>query len=147
MAKTDLRSGESNVGTTKPGEEASITVANLHGQNWLLVPANVEPGSNASVVANKGLQFSTIIGLLVSVFAIVGTVVLLVNPRFEDVNHNINRLESEIADIQGRMTNFETRLVELDGKLDAIGNMIIVAFQDGELDSEEIRSIWQQASQ
>lgn len=146
MAKTELSNGESDVETTKPAEEASITVANLHGQNWLLVPAKVEPGSNASV-ANKGLQFSTIFGLLVSVFAIVGAVVLFVNPRFEDVNHNINRLESEIANIEGRMTNFETRLAKLDGKLDAIGNMIIVAFQDGELDSEEIRSIWQQASQ
>ena len=146
MAKTELRSGERGVGTTKPAEEASITVANLHGKNWLLVPANVEPGSNASV-ANKGLHFSTIFGLLVSVFAIVGTVVVFVNPRFEDVNHNINRLESEIANIEGRMANFETRLAKLDGKLDAIGNMIIVAFQDGELDSEEIGAIWQQASQ
>lgn len=146
MTETELKYGESDVGTTKRAEEASITVANLQGQNWLLVPANVEPRSNASV-ANKGLQFSTILGLLVSVFAIVGAVVLFINPRFDDVNHNINRLQSEIADIEGRMSNLETGMAKLDGKLDAIGNMIIVAFQDGELDSEEIGSIWQQASQ
>ena len=45
------------------------------------------------------------------------------------------------------MTDLEGELTKLDAKLSAIGDMIILAFQNGELDSEEIKSIWRQASQ
>jgi len=146
MAETKPKNSESDLpGTRSIGAEPG-PVAQLHGQNWLLVPAKVEEGSPSSR-ANRGFQFSTVFGLLVSVFAIVGAVVLFINPRFDDVNQSISRLQSKIERVEDRMTSFETSLTVLDGKLSAIGNMIIVAFQDGELDSEETNSIWQQASQ
>ena len=145
MAETEPKNGESNLPSTKSTDKGPGTVAKLHGQNWLLVPTTVADRSHPST-ANKGFQFSTVFGLLVSVFAIVGAVVLFINPRFDDVNQNINRLQSNIENIERRMTSFETSVTKLEGKLNAIGNMIIIAFQDGELDPSEIESIWQQTS-
>ena len=94
----------------------------------------------------RGNQFSAIIGAILALLTIAGTFLLLVNPRFEDVNRSIGSLDSRIANLESRITVIETNLTKLDGKLDAIGSMFLVAYDDEELASAEISAIWQQVS-
>ncbi len=94
----------------------------------------------------RGNQFFSIIGTILSLLTIAGTFLLLVNPRFEDVNRSIGSLDSRIANLESRITVIETNLTKLDGKLDPIGSMFLVAYDDEELASAEISAIWQQVS-
>ncbi len=146
MAQTERKTRATDPAGDKSVREAQGGVAKLQGQNWLLVPASAEDEKRTSV-GNQGIQFSTFVALLASVFAIVGAVALFINPRFDDVNRNIDRLESSISEFEAGLTNLEDEVTKLDGKLSAIGSMFVIAFQDGQLDAEEITSIWQQASQ
>lgn len=146
MAQTEGNTRATDSAGDKSVREAQDGVAKLQGQNWLLVPASAEDVKRTSA-GNQGIQIPTFFALLASVFAIVGAVALFINPRFDDVNQNINRLESRISVFEAGVTNLEGEMTKLDGKLSAIGNMFVIAFQDGQLDADEITSIWQQASQ
>lgn len=116
----------------------------LHGQRWL-VTARADNTRQAPMEI-RGNQFSAIIGTILALLTIAGTFLLLVNPRFEDVNRSIGSLDSRIANLESRITVIETNLTKLDGKLDAIGSMFLVAYNDEELASAEISTIWQQVS-
>lgn len=146
MAQTDRKTRATDPAGDKSVREAQGGVTKLQGQNWLLVSASAEEEKRASA-GNQGIQIPTFFALLASVFAIVGAVALFINPRFDDVNQNINRLESRISEFEAGLTKLEDEVTKLDGKLSAIGHMFVIAFQDGQLDAEEITSIWQQASQ
>ena len=116
----------------------------LHGRRWL-VTARADNTRQAPMEI-RGNQFFSIIGTILALLTIAGTFLLLVNPRFEDVNRSIGSLDSRIANLESRITVIETNLTKLDGKLDAIGSMFIVAYDDEELASAEISAIWQQVS-
>lgn len=116
----------------------------LHGRRWL-VTARADNTKQAPMEI-RGNQFSSIIGTILALLTIAGTFLLLVNPRFEDVNRSIGSLDSRIANLESRITVIETNLTKLDGKLDAIGSMFLVAYDDEELASAEISAIWQQVS-
>ena len=146
MVSTEFTNGDNDLPDAKSVGNEPETVGTLQGQTWNLAPSRGEE-RNRTAAANKDLPLSTILGLVVSVFAIVGTVALFITPRFDDVNQSIGRLESKIVNLESRMTHFETSLTKLDGKIEAIGNMIIVAYHDGELAAAEIDAIWQQASE
>ncbi len=96
--------------------------------------------------ASGGTQFFTILGTVLALVSIAGTFLLFVNPRFDDINQSIGALDTRITSVESRMVDLETGLAALDNKLDAIGGMIMVANQDGELVADEIRAIWQQVS-
>lgn len=146
MAQTERNSRATDPAGGESVHEAQGGITKLQGQNWLLVPASAEDDKRRSA-GNQGIQIPTFLALLASVFAIVGAVALFINPRFDDINQNISRLESRISEVEAGLTNLEGETTKLDGKLSAIGNMFVIAFQDGKLDAEEITSIWQQASQ
>ena len=146
MTQTERKTRATDPAGDESVHETQGGITKLQGQNWLLVPASAEDDKRRSA-GNQGIQIPTFLALLASVFAIVGAVALFINPRFDDVNQNINRLESRISEVEAGLTNLEGEATKLDGKLSAIGNMFVIAFQDGQLNAEEISSIWQQASQ
>ena len=121
------------------------SVEELQGKRWL-VPAREEAARQVQF-ETRGNQFSAIIGTVLALLTIAGTFLLLVNPRFDDVNRNIDSLGSRIANLESRITEIETDLTKLDGKLDAIGSMFLVAYDDEELASAEINTIWRQVSE
>lgn len=91
-------------------------------------------------------QFATIIGTVLALVSIAGTLLLFVNPRFDDINRNLGRMEGQLTSLETRMAAQERTLTRLDSKFDAVGNMFIVAYQDQELAASEIETIWRQAS-
>lgn len=103
----------------------ATSVEELQGRRWL-APARKETATPLQV-ETRWNQFSAIIGTVLALLTIAGTFLLLVNPRFDDVNRNISSLDSRIANLESRMTSIETDLTKLDGKLDAIGSMFLVA--------------------
>ncbi len=124
--------------------DKAIGVEELQGQRWLVPPR--EQAERQLSLENRGSQFSSIIGTVLALLTIAATFLLLVNPRFDDVNRNIGSLDNRIANLESRIKDIETDLTKLDGKLDAIGNMILVAYDDEELAAAEINTIWQQVS-
>ncbi len=73
-------------------------------------------------------QFATIVGTVLALVSIAGTLLLFVNPRFDDINRNLGRVEGQLASLETRMAALENNLTRLDSKLDAVGNMFIVAY-------------------
>ena len=115
---------ESERTAVEPPGKATI-VEELQGQRWL-APPREEPPRQVQF-ETKGNQFSAIIGTVLALLTIAGTFLLLVNPRFDDVNRNSASLDTRIANLESRMTAIETDLTKLHGKLDAIGSMFLVA--------------------
>ena len=122
----------------------TTSVEELQGQRWLVPPR--EEAARQLPLETRGNQYSAIIGTILALLTIAGTFLLLVNPRFDDVNRNISLLDTRIANLESRIAAIETDLTKLNGKLDAIGSMILVAYNDEELASAEINTIWQQVS-
>ena len=134
---------ESEHSAVDPVSKAT-NVEELQGQRWLVPPR--EEAARQWPSETRGSHYSAIIGKILALLTIAGTFLLLVNPRFDDVNRNIDSLDSRIASLEFRIAAIETDITKLDGKLDAIGSMILVAYDDQELASAEINTIWQQVS-
>ena len=121
----------------------------IHGQRWL-VPGRERAGSPPAGQVPSN-QIVTIIGTVLALLSIAGTLLLFINPRFDDINRkfddinrDIERLEARIVSLETRMANVETSLARLDSKLDAIWALVSVAFQRGDLAPAEIDAAWPQ---
>lgn len=136
--------------TVEPGNSqiessgGKTSIGDLQGQRWSLPPK--AESSTAASAARHVNQFATIVGTVLALVSIAGTLLLFVNPRFEDINRNLGRVEGQLASVETRMAALESNLTRLDSKFDAVGNMFIVAYQDQDLDLSEIETIWRQAS-
>ena len=111
-------------------------------------------GDNVSMKESN--SSSIIIQLVVIVLSIIGTLMLFINPRFDDLHRAVDRLDSRVealgSRLDGQVGALDSQLdglsrdfVRLETKLDAIGNMIVVALGDGGLATDDLAAIWERA--
>ena len=115
----------------------------LNGQRWIL-PRPARAGNTPSR-ERLGNQLATIFGIALTLLSIAATLLLFLNPRFDDINRDLARLEQRIDGLETRLANVETGLIQMDSKLDTIGIMIIIANRNGESAATELEAIWRQA--
>lgn len=106
--------------------------------------------SNVSVV--KALQdnltlFVQLIGLGVARWGPLIVIMIWMSGNFTDIRSDIANLDSKLT---GQIQELDTRLTgqiqALDNKINAIGDMTVIAFTDGEISSDELVAIWERAS-
>ena len=57
-----------------------------------------------------------------------------------------NALSGQFGRIHDDITSIKADIVRLDNKINAIGDMTVVAFTDGEITGEELVLIWDRAT-
>ena len=57
-----------------------------------------------------------------------------------------NALSGQFGRIHDDITSMKADIVRLDNKINAIGDMTVVAFADGEITGEELVLIWDRAT-
>lgn len=120
------------------------------------------PGQN-SVNVVKALQenltlFVQLIGLGVALWGPLIVIMIWMSGNFTDIRSDISNLDSkltgQIRELDTRLTGqiqaLDTRLTgqiqALDNKINAIGDMTVIAFTDGEISSDELVAIWERTS-
>lgn len=109
------------------------------------------PGQN-SVNVVKALQenltlFVQLIGLGVALWGPLIVIMIWMSGNFTDIRSDISNLDSKLT---GQIRELDTRLTgqiqALDNKINAIGDMTVIAFTDGEISSDELVAIWERTS-
>ncbi|MDE2747469.1 MAG: hypothetical protein OXI34_00755 [Chloroflexota bacterium] len=128
--------------------------------------------NNASVM--KALQdnltlFVQLIGLGVALWGPLIVIMIWMSGNFTDIRSDISNLDSKLTGqiqeldtrLTGQIQELDTRLTgqiqaldtrltgqirALDNKINAIGDMTVIAFTDGEISSDELVAIWDRAS-
>ena len=131
------------------------------------------PRANSASL-KKALQdnltlFVQLIGLGVALWGPLIVIMIWMSGNFTDIRSDISALDSKLtAQIQeldtrltgqiqaldtrltGQIQALDTRLTgqiqALDNKINAIGDMTVIAFTDGEISSDELVAIWERAS-
>lgn len=122
-----------------------------------------ESPRQTSVSVVKALQdnltlFVQLIGLGVALWGPLIVIMIWMSGNFTDIRSDISNLDSkltgQIQELDTRLTGqiqaLDTRLTgqiqALDNKINAIGDMTVIAFTDGEISSDELVAIWERAS-
>ena len=122
-----------------------------------------ESAGQNSVSVVKALQdnltlFVQLIGLGVALWGPLIVIMIWMSGNFSDIRSDISNLDSkltgQIQELDTRLTGqiqaLDTRLTghiqALDNKINAIGDMTVIAFTDGEISSAELVAIWERAS-
>ncbi len=131
------------------------------------------PGQN-SVNVVKALQdnltlFVQLIGLGVALWGPLIVIMIWMSGNFTDIRSDISKLDSKLTGqiqeldtrlagqiqaldtrLTGQIQELDTRLTgqiqTLDNKINAIGDMTVIAFTDGEISSDELVAIWERTS-
>ena len=116
-----------------------------------------------SVSVKKALQdnltlFVQLIGLGVALWGPLIVIMIWMSGNFTDIRSDISNLDSKLTGqiqeldtrLTGQIQELDTRLSNqiqaLDNKINAIGDMTVIAFTDGEISSDELVAIWERAS-
>ncbi|MCY3978120.1 MAG: hypothetical protein OXG23_08465 [Chloroflexi bacterium] len=122
-----------------------------------------ESSEQNSVSLVKALQdnltlFVQLIGLGVALWGPLIVIMIWMSGNFTDIRSDISNLDSKLTRqiqeldtrLTGQIQELDTRLTgqiqALDNKINAIGNMTVIAFTDGEISSDELVAIWERAS-
>ncbi|MCY3796875.1 MAG: hypothetical protein F4X87_02955 [Chloroflexi bacterium] len=122
-----------------------------------------ESSGQNSVSLVKALQdnltlFVQLIGLGVALWGPLIVIMIWMSGNFTDIRSDISNLDSKLTRqiqeldtrLTGQIQELDTRLTgqiqALDNKINAIGNMTVIAFTDGEISSDELVAIWERAS-
>ncbi|MDE2636041.1 MAG: hypothetical protein OXI30_06720 [Chloroflexota bacterium] len=122
-----------------------------------------ESSGQNSVSLVKALQdnltlFVQLIGLGVALWGPLIVIMIWMSGNFTDIRSDISNLDSKLTRqiqeldtrLTGQIQELDTRLTgqiqALDNKINAIGNMTVIAFTDGEISSDELVAVWERAS-
>jgi len=122
-----------------------------------------EPVQDTNISVKKALQdnltlFVQLIGLGVALWGPLIVIMIWMSGNFTDIRSDISDLDSKLTgqiqelDIRltGQIQELDTRLSNLiqalDNKINAIGDMTVIAFTDGEISSDELVAVWERAS-
>jgi len=86
-------------------------------------------------------------GLGVALWGPLIVIMIWMSGNFTDIRSDIANLDSKLT---GQIQSLDARLTgqiqALDNNINAIGNMTVIAFTDGEISSDELVAIWERAS-
>jgi len=92
--------------------------------------------------------FVQLIGLGVALWGPLIVIMIWMSGNFTDIRSDISDLDSKLT---GQIQELDTRLTgqiqALDNKINAIGDMTVIAFTDGEISSDELVAVWERASE
>ena len=132
--------------------------------NQELQPAAMpEPVQDTNISVKKALQdnltlFVQLIGLGVALWGPLIVIMIWMSGNFTDIRSDISDLDSKLTGqiqeldtrLTGQIQELDTRLSSqiqaLDNKINAIGDMTVIAFTDGEISGDELVAIWERAS-
>jgi len=112
-----------------------------------------EPAEDTNISVKKALQdnltlFVQLIGLGVALWGPLIVIMIWMSGNFTDIRSDISDLDSKLT---GQIQELDTRLTgqiqALDNKINAIGDMTVIAFTDGEISSDELVAVWERASE
>jgi len=133
-----------------------------------------EPVQDTNISVKKALQdnltlFVQLIGLGVALWGPLIVIMIWMSGNFTDIRSDISDLDSKLTGqiqeldtrLTGQIQELDTRLTgqiqeldtrlsnliqALDNKINAIGDMTVIAFTDGEISSDELVAVWERAS-
>ena len=85
---------------------------------------------------------SLIVQALMTLLVALGLYVSITNA----LSGQFGRIHDDITGIQSEIASIKADIVGLDNKINAIGDMTVVAFADGEITGEELVLIWDRAT-
>ncbi len=122
-----------------------------------------DPVQDTNISVKKALQdnltlFVQLIGLGVALWGPLIVIMIWMSGNFTDIRSDISDLDSKLTGqiqeldtrLTGQIQELDTRLSNqiqaLDNKINAIGDMTVIAFTDGEISSDELVAVWERAS-
>ncbi len=85
---------------------------------------------------------SLVVQVLMTLLVALGLYVSITNA----LSGQFGRIHDDITSIQSDIVSIRSDIVRLDNKINAIGDMTVVAFTDGEITGEELVLIWDRAT-
>lgn len=121
-----------------------------------------EPVQDTNISVKKALRdnltlFVQLIGLGVALWGPLIVIMIWMSGNFTDIRSDISDLDSKLTgqiqaldtrltgQIQALDTRLSSQIQALDNKINAIGDMTVIAFTDGEISSDELVAIWERA--
>lgn len=123
----------------------------MHANQELQPTAMSEPVQDTNISVKKALQdnltlFVQLIGLGVALWGPLIVIMIWMSGNFTDIRSDISNLDSKLTgQIQELDTRLSSQIQALDNKINAIGDMTVIAFTDGEISSDELVAIWERA--
>lgn len=106
----------------------------------------VNSPSVVKILQDNLTLFVQLIGLGVALWGPLIVIMIWMSGNFADIRSDIADLDARLtAQIQALDTRLTGQIQALDNKINAIGDMTVIAFTDGEISSEELVAIWERA--
>lgn len=131
-------------GLLETGQETNTGPRATHDNDLKIVDLSISRWGIMETVRSK---WETILILL----TIVGSVFLLVSPRFDSLEGRLDSLETKVGENTEAITKLDSKIGAVEAKLgnqfDNLADMMIVAHTDGNLTEAELVEIWRRVEE
>lgn len=109
-------------------------------------PSSIRLSENMPVVVGLVGAIVAILTPIIAIMIWVSSMQADMVDRFAELEKHITtQIQESHSSLLDKIHSLDLRIQTMDNKLNAIGDMTLVAFNDGEIDSGELATIWAQA--